>query len=178
MQNSFVTTPRKIGSRKKQDADETQGGGGSNCTKGSMSSQKGGALSSGRRSHRQGSDLSAKSRKSSRHDQLRELVGEIVTNMGYDGIPIVRIKGNKYLIGTDIQYLQQTGSLVVVLDKATGQELAPLSQFLAENIVKEVQAIEKHMNFHDKSLLETIEMLVAGHQASRDVINSVKRQVS
>lgn len=45
-------------------------------------------------------------RKSTRHDQLRELVGEIVTNMGYDGIPIVRIKGNKYLIGTEVQYLQ------------------------------------------------------------------------
>ena len=54
-----------------------------------------------------GSEISGSSgkpygRKSSRHDQLRELVGEIVTNMGYDGIPIVRIKGNKYLIGTEI----------------------------------------------------------------------------
>jgi len=47
--------------------------------------------------------------------------------MGYDGIPIVLIKGNKYLIGTEIQYLQQIGSLVVVLDKQTGQELSPLS---------------------------------------------------
>ena len=105
-------------------------------------------------------------------------MGEIVTNMGYDGIPIVRIKANKYLIGTEIQYLQQTGSLVVVLDKSNGQELAPLSQFLAENIVKEVQAIENHMNFHDKSFVETIEMLASGHQASQDVVNSVKRQVS
>ena len=67
------------------------------------------------------------------------------------------------------------GSLIVVLDKQTGQELAPLSQFLAENIIKEVQAIENHMNFHDKSFVETIEMLVAGHQGSRDVVNSVKR---
>ena len=90
-------------------------------------------------------------------------MAEIVTNMGYDGIPIVRIKANKYLIGTEIQYLQQTGSLVVVLDKSNGQELAPLSQFLAENIVKEVQAIENHMNFHDKSFVETIEMLASGH---------------
>ena len=57
-------------------------------------------------------------------------------------------------------------------------ELSPLSQFLAENIVKEVQAIESHMNFHDKSFVETIEMLVAGHQASREIINSVKRQVN
>lgn len=57
-------------------------------------------------------------------------------------------------------------------------ELSPLSQFLAENIVKEVQAIESHMNFHDKSFVETVEMLVAGHQASREIINSVKRQVN
>ena len=158
--------------------DEMQGGdaGGSNSKSSKQSSQKGGG-----RSHRsRGSEVSGSSgkpygRKSSRHDQLRELVGEIVTNMGYDGIPIVRIKGNKYLIGTEIQYLQQTGSLVVVLDKATGSELSPLSQFLAENIVKEVQAIESHMNFHDKSFVETVEMLVAGHQASREIINSVKR---
>ena len=121
--------------------DEMQGGdaGGSNSKSSKQSSQLGGG-----RSHRsRGSEVSGSSgkpygRKSSRHDQLRELVGEIVTNMGYDGIPIVRIKGNKYLIGTEIQYLQQTGSLVVVLDKATGSELSPLSQFLAENIVKEV----------------------------------------
>lgn len=66
---------------------------------------------------------------------------------------------------------------MVVLDKATGQELAPLSQFLAENIVKEVQAIENHMNFHDKGFVEIIEMLVKGHNASQDVVNSVKRQV-
>ena len=64
------------------------------------------------------------------------------------------------------------------MDKATGMELSPLSQFLAENIVKEVQAIESHMNFHDKSFVETVEMLVAGHQASREIINSVKRQVN
>ena len=64
------------------------------------------------------------------------------------------------------------------MDKATGTELSPLSQFLAENIVKEVQAIESHMNFHDKSFVETVEMLVAGHQASREIINSVKRQVN
>lgn len=83
--------------------------------------------------------------------------------MGYDGIPIVRIKGNKYLIGTEVQYLQQIGSLVVVLDKQTGQEMSPLSQFLAENIIKEVNLIESHMNFHDKSFIETIEMMVAGH---------------
>ena len=81
----------------------------------SGSSQKGGRESSGRLSRRQHSDISDVSsngmksplgRKSTRHDQLRELVGEIVTNMGYDGIPIVRIKGNKYVIGTEIQYLQ------------------------------------------------------------------------
>ena len=65
-----------------------------------------------------------------------------------------------------------------MLDKTNGQELAPLSQFLAENILKEVNAIENHMNFHDKSFVETIEMLVAGHSASKDVVNSVKRQVS
>ena len=69
--------------------------------------------------------------------------------MGYEGMPIVRIKGNKYLIGTEVQYLQQIGSLVVVLDKHTGQEHAPLSQFLAENVIKEVQSIENHMSFHD-----------------------------
>lgn len=34
------------------------------------------------------------------------------------------------------------------------------------------------MNFHDKSFLETIEMLVSGNKASQDVVNSVKRQVS
>ena len=98
--------------------------------------------------------------------------------MGYDGIPIVRIKGNKYLIGTEVQYLQQIGSLVVVLDKSTGQEQSPLSQFLAENIIREVSAIENYMNFHEKSFLETIEMLVAGFQASPEVVRSVKRQVS
>ena len=66
----------------------------------------------------------------------------------------------------------------MVLDKSTGQELAPLSQFLAENIVKEVQAIERRMNFHDKSFVETIEKIVSDFQASQDVVNSVKRQVS
>ena len=117
-------------------------------------------------------------KKPSRFDQLRELVADIVSNMGYDGIPIVRIKGNKYLIGSEVQYLQQIGSLVVVLDKATGQEQAPLSQFLAENIIKEVNALENYMNFHDKSFIETIEVLVANQGAPQDVINSVKRQVS
>ena len=67
---------------------------------------------------------------------------------------------------------------MVVLDKTTGQELAPLSQFLAENIIKEVNAIENHMNFHDKTLIETIEVLVRGYNAGQDVVNSVKRQVS
>ena len=62
-----------------------------------------------------------------------------------------------------------------MLDKSTGQELAPLSQFLAENIVKEVQAIERRMNFHDKSFVETIEKIVSDFQASQDVVNSVKR---
>ena len=64
-----------------------------------------------------------------------------------------------------------------MLDKSTGQEQSPLSQFLAENIVKEVQAIENHMNFHDKGFVEAMEMLVQGHNASQDVVNSVKRQV-
>ena len=80
-----------------------------------MSSQKGGGLSinssgGSRRSKRtvRLGDSSERSkgnttpRKSSRHDALRELVGEIVSNMGYEGIPIVRIKGNKYLIGTEV----------------------------------------------------------------------------
>lgn len=135
-----------------------------------MSSQKGGGnierpikQSSKRNNPDDVSDSSGRTRKSSRFDQLRELVGDIVSNMGYDGIPIVRIKGNKYLIGTEVQYLQQIGSLVVVLDKQTGQEQSPLSQFLAENILKEVNAIENHMNFHDKSYIETIEMLVSEH---------------
>ena len=82
--------------------------------------------------------------------------------MGYDGVPIVRLKSNKYLIGTEVQYLQQVGSLVVVLDKSTGQEQSPLSQFLAENIIHEVQAVQNLMNFHEKSFVETIEMLAAG----------------
>ena len=105
-------------------------------------------------------------------------MGEIVTNMGYDGIPIVRIKANKYLIGSEVQYLQQIGSLVVVLDKNSGQEQSPLSQFLAENVIHEVQAVQNLMNFHEKSLVQTIEMLLGKHKASQDVVNSVKRQVS
>mmetsp|Transcript_17355 Transcript_17355/g.21892 ORF Transcript_17355/g.21892 Transcript_17355/m.21892 type:complete len:87 (+) Transcript_17355:590-850(+) len=86
--------------------------------------------------------------------------------MGYDGMPIVRIRANKYLIGTEVQYLQQIGSLVVVLDKSTGQEQSPLSQFLAENVIHEVQAVQNLMSFHDKNLVQTIEMLVAKHSAS------------
>ena len=31
---------------------------------------------------------------------MLEIIEEIVTNMGYEGLPLVRIKGNKYLIGT------------------------------------------------------------------------------
>ena len=34
------------------------------------------------------------------------------------------------------------------------------------------------MNFHEKTLVQTIEMLLAKHKSSQDVINSVKRQVS
>ena len=83
--------------------------------------------------------------------------------MGYDGIPIVRIKGNKYLIGSEVQYLQQMGSLVVVLDKVSGQEKSPLSQLLAENIIKEVETIQNLMSFHNKNFVETVEMLVANH---------------
>lgn len=52
-----------------------------------------------------GSKSSNTPRKNNKHDLLRELVAEIVTNMGYEGIPIVRIKSNKYLIGTEVQYL-------------------------------------------------------------------------
>lgn len=50
------------------------------------------------------SERSNGSRKSSstRHEKLAECVNDIVTNMGYDGIPIVRIKGNKYLIGSEV----------------------------------------------------------------------------
>ena len=33
------------------------------------------------------------------------------------------------------------------------------------------------MNFHDKSFVETIEMLVKAHNGSKEVVNSVKRQV-
>ena len=116
--------------------------------------------------------------KNKRFDILREHVAEIVSNMGYEGVPIVRIKNNKYLIGTEVQYLQQFGSLVVVLDKSNGQELAPLSQFLAENIIKEVQTIDNLMNYHDKSLTEVVEMLLVNNKASPDVVKSVERQVS
>lgn len=37
--------------------------------------------------------------------------------MGYEGIPVIRIKGNKYLIGTKVQYLQQHGNLVIIQDQ-------------------------------------------------------------
>ena len=42
-----MTTPRKMRSKKNRELeeDDPQGGAGSNCTKGSMSSQKGGGLS-------------------------------------------------------------------------------------------------------------------------------------
>ena len=88
-----------------------QGGNKQNSNSGSGGSQssrkqRGGDQSQFSGKSNVGSSKSTTPRKSSRHDQLRELVGEIVSNMGYDGIPIVRIKGNKYLIGTEVQYLQ------------------------------------------------------------------------
>ena len=45
---------------------------------------------------------------------MKEIIHEIVSNMGYDGLPLIRIKGNKFLIGTRAQYLLQIGSLIVV----------------------------------------------------------------
>ena len=111
--NSKSATPRRMKKRSDNYEDESGGKGDSGGNK----SQKGGALSSRQASNlsdqlsiskggsKTGGGTSSHQRKSSRHDQLRELVGEIVSNMGYDGIPIVRIKGNKYLIGTEVQYL-------------------------------------------------------------------------
>lgn len=52
---------------------------------------------------------------------------QIVSNMGYDGIPVIRIKGNKYLIGAKVQYLQQHGNLVIVQDKEDSNNQTPLS---------------------------------------------------
>ena len=45
-------------------------------------------------------------------------------------------------------------------------------------MIHEVQAVQNLMNFHEKTLVQTIEMLLAKHKSSQDVINSVKRQVS
>ena len=45
-------------------------------------------------------------------------------------------------------------------------------------MIHEVQAVQNLMNFHEKSLVQTIEMLLGKHKASQDVVNSVKRQVS
>ena len=115
-------TPRRMTKHAFNNNDDESGGAGSSSRGNrSMRSQKGGQFSQAIRQHTQMSEaLSSSSRggvedrdrdrkgskhharKSSRHDQLRELVGEIVSNMGYDGIPIVRIKGNKYLIGTEV----------------------------------------------------------------------------
>ena len=98
--------------------------------------------------------------------------------MGYDGIPLIRIKGNKYLVGTKVQYLQQHGNLVIVQDKEDSSNQTPLSQFLAENIVKEMKQLDNLMQFHDKSFVQTVELLVQGHKAPKDVVAGVARQIS
>ena len=80
--------------------------------------------------------------------------------MGYEGIPVIRIKGNKYLIGTKVQYLQQHGNLVIIQDQHDSNNQTPLSQFLADSVVKEVKQLENLMQYHDKSLVQTVELLV------------------
>ena len=101
-----------------------------------------------------------------------------MSNMGYDGIPIVKIIKNKYLIGAKVQYLTQHGNLIVVQDRHSLEDSqTPLSQFLADNIVREVRQIENLMQIHSKGLVETVQVMLKGHRAPAEIIESVQRQV-
>ena len=41
-----------------------------------------------------------------------------------------------------------------------------------------MKQLENLMQFHDKSFVQTVELLVQGHKAPKDVVSSVARNVS